>query len=163
MVRIFYYFFLSLPSPFLPVAPLSPQLVLTFFISSRCKLQFLHSPSTQAPAQRRQHRLISSFSTPISILSHFSSTLSLNHSPSQTPRPMITGVGFWFCCRDWQNNVVAVTEFYVDGFYFYFDEWVLILLMVDGWWMGFVDGWWMMAGFLWLMNGGGGGGGCGWW
>ena len=163
MDRIFYYFFLSPPSPFLPVAPLSPQLVLTFFISFRCKLQFLHSPPTQAPTQRRQHRLISSFSAPISLLSHFSFTLSLNHSPSQTPRPMITSAGFWFCCRDWQNNVVAVTEFYVDGFYFYFDEWVLILLMVDGWWMGFVDGWWMMAGFLYLMNGGGSGGGCGWW
>ena len=24
-----------------------------------------------------------------------------------------------------------------DGFYFYFDEWVLILLMVDEWWLGF--------------------------
>ena len=58
-----------------------------------------------------------------------------------------------------------------DGFYFYYDEWVLIflmvdkcgLLMVDEWWLGFY-GWWMVAGFLWLMNGGGdgGGGGCGW-
>ena len=37
-----------------------------------------------------------------------------------------------------------MTGFYVDGFYFYFDEWVLILLMVDEWWLGFsgfvVDG-----------------------
>ena len=35
-----------------------------------------------------------------------------------------------------------------DGFYFYFDEWGL--LMVDEWRLGFVQ----------LMNGGGGGGGC---
>ena len=140
MVRIYIYiyiYFLSPPSPFLPVAPLSPQSVLTLFISSRCKLQFLHSPPTQALAQHRQRWLISLFSAPISLLSHFSSTLSLNLSPSQTPRPMIAGARFWFCRRDWQNSVVAVTGFYVDGFYFYFDKWVLILLMVDEWWLGF--------------------------
>ena len=30
-----------------------------------------------------------------------------------------------------------MTGFYVNGFYFYFDEWVFILLMVDEWWLGF--------------------------
>ena len=92
---------------------------------------------TQAPTQHWQCQLISSFSAPISLLSHFSSTLSFNLSPSQTLRPMIASAGFWFCRRDWQNNVVAVTRFYVDVFYFDFDEWVLILLMVDEWWLGF--------------------------
>ena len=29
----------------------------------------------------------------------------------------------------------------VDGFYFYFDEWVLILLMVDEWGLLMVDEW----------------------
>ena len=33
--------------------------------------------------------------------------------------------------------------FYVDGFYFYFDEWVLILLMVDEWGLLMVDEWWL--------------------
>ena len=37
--------------------------------------------------------------------------------------------------------------FYVDGFYFYFDEWVLILLMVDEW------GLLMVAGFIWFCGG----------
>ena len=32
-----------------------------------------------------------------------------------------------------------VDGFYVDGFYFYFDEWVLILLMVDEWGLLMVD------------------------
>ena len=40
-----------------------------------------------------------------------------------------------------------MTEFYVDGFYFYFDEWVLILLMVDEW------GLLMVARFLWFRGG----------
>ena len=30
-----------------------------------------------------------------------------------------------------------------DGFYFYFDEWVLILLMVDEWGLLMVDEWWL--------------------
>ena len=104
---------------------------------------------TQALAQCWQRRLISSFSAPISLLSHFFSTLSLNLSPSQTPRPMIAGVRYWFCHRDWQNSVVVVTEFYVDGFYFYFDEWVLILLMVDEWGLLMVGEWWLgFSGFV---------------
>ena len=140
-LEYFILFFLSPSSPFLPVAPLSPQSVLTLFISSRRKVQLLYSPPTQALAQHRPCWLISSSSTPISLLSHFSSTLSFNLSPSQTPRPMLASAGFWFCCRDWQNDVVAMTGFYVDGLYFYFDEWVLILLMVDEW-----DCWWLMNG-----------------
>ena len=92
-IYIYIFFFLSPPSPLLPVAPLSPQSVLTLFISSRCKLQFLHPSPNQAPGQRRQCRLISSFSAPISLLSHFSSILSLNLSPSQTPKPMIADRG----------------------------------------------------------------------
>ena len=100
MVRIYIsIYFVSPPSPFLPVAPLSPLLVLTLFLSSRCKLIFLHSLPTQAPTQRRQRQLISSFSTPISLLSHFSSTLSLNLSPSQTSRPMFADRG-WVRCRN---------------------------------------------------------------
>ena len=148
-LEYFNFFFLSPPSPFLLVAPLSPQSILTLFISSRCRLQFLHSPSTQAPAQHRQRQLISSFSAPLSLLSHFSSTLSLNISPSQTPRPMIANARFWFCRRDWQNSVVVVTRFYVDGFYFYIDEWVLILLMVDEWGLLMVNEWWLgFSGFV---------------
>ena len=54
---------------------------------------------TQAPAPRRQCQLISSLSAPISLLSHFSYTLSLNLSPSQTPRPMIADRG-WVRCRN---------------------------------------------------------------
>ena len=155
MIRIFsFLFFLLLPhfyplllsplnrsshSSFLPVA--------SFNSSTRHRPKPLPStnnadPSpcpapTQAPTQHWQCQLISSFSAPISLLSHFSSTLSFNLSPSQTLRPMIASAGFWFCRRDWQNNVVAVTRFYVDVFYFDFDEWVLILLMVDEWWLGF--------------------------
>ena len=30
-----------------------------------------------------------------------------------------------------------------DGFYFYFDEWVLILSMVDEWGLSMVDEWWL--------------------
>ena len=30
-----------------------------------------------------------------------------------------------------------------DGLYFYFDEWVLILLMVDEWGLLMVDEWWL--------------------
>ena len=37
----------------------------------------------------------------------------------------------------------SVDGFYVDGFYFYFDEWVLILLMVDEWGLLMVDEWWL--------------------
>ena len=92
---------------------------------------------------------------------------------------MIIDAGFWFCRRDWQNNVVAVTGFYVDKFYFYFDEWVLILLMadewgllmVDEWWLGFF-GWWMVVvvvvvvavvvGVIVVVADGRGGCGCGW-
>ena len=97
-----------------------------------------------------------------------SSTLSLNISSSQTPRPMIAGVGFWFCCRDWQNSVVAVTGFYVDGFYFYFDEWVLILLMDDEWGLLMVDEWWLGFSCWWMVvvvvvvGVTDGRGGCGW-
>ena len=36
-----------------------------------------------------------------------------------------------------------MTGFYVDGFYFYFDEWVLILLMIDEWGLLMVDEWWL--------------------
>ena len=36
-----------------------------------------------------------------------------------------------------------MTEFYVNGFYFYFDERVLILLMVDEWGLSMVDEWWL--------------------
>ena len=36
-----------------------------------------------------------------------------------------------------------MTGFYVNGFYFYFDEWVLILLMVDEWGLSMVDEWWL--------------------
>ena len=43
----------------------------------------------------------------------------------ETPRPMIVGAGFDFVIVIDKMGVVAVT-----GFYFYFDEWVL--LMVDG-------------------------------
>ena len=36
-----------------------------------------------------------------------------------------------------------------DGFYFYFDEWVLILLMVDEWGLLMVDEWWLgFSGFV---------------
>ena len=36
-----------------------------------------------------------------------------------------------------------MTGFYVGGFYFYFDEWVLILLIVDEWGLLMVDEWWL--------------------
>ena len=36
-----------------------------------------------------------------------------------------------------------------DGFYFYFDKWVLILLMVDEWGLLMVDEWWLgFCGFI---------------
>ena len=42
-----------------------------------------------------------------------------------------------------------MTGFYVDGLYFYFDEWVLILLMVDEWDLLMVDEWWLgFSGFV---------------
>ena len=42
-----------------------------------------------------------------------------------------------------------MTEFYVNGFYFYFDERVLILLMVDEWGLLMVDEWWLgFCGFI---------------
>ena len=166
-LEYFIYFFLSPPSPFYPLllSPLSRSShssflpVASFNSSTHRQPKPLPSadnadPSTcpmptQAPAQRQQCQLISSFSVPISLQSHFSSTLSLNLSSSQTPRPMIVGVGFWFCRRDWQNSVVAMTGFYVDGFYFYFDEWVLILLMDDEWGLLMVDEWWLsFSGFV---------------
>ena len=37
-----------------------------------------------------------------------------------------------------------------DGFHFYFDEWVLILLMVDEWWWWWQWWWWVWS-WLWLM------------
>ena len=96
------------------------------------------SSTTQAPAQRRQRRLIYSFSALISLLSHFSSTLSLNLSPSQTPRPMIASSGFWFCHHDWQNNIVAVIRFW-------FCWWLMNggLLMVFGF-LWFRGGFWLI-------------------
>ena len=30
-----------------------------------------------------------------------------------------------------------------NGFYFYFDEWILILLVVDEWGLLIVDEWWL--------------------
>ena len=42
-----------------------------------------------------------------------------------------------------------MTVFYVDKFYFYFDEWVLILLMADEWGLLMVDEWWLgFSGFV---------------
>ena len=136
MVRIFELFFLSPSSPFPPIAHLSPQLVLTLFISSCCKLQFLHSPPTQAPAQRRQRRLISSFSASISLLSYFSSTPSLNLSPSQTPRPMIVGARFWFCGMIDKTVLLSLLGFMLMG---------SIFILMNGFWFC----WWLMNGVCW--------------
>ena len=38
-----------------------------------------------------------------------------------------------------------------DGFYFYYDEWVLILLMVDKWGLLMVDEWWLGFSGWWMV------------
>ena len=156
------FFFLLLPHFYpLLLSPLSRSS--TLFISSHCKLQFLHSPPTQAPAQRWQHqpkplssadntdpsptptmptqapvqrrqcRLISSFSAPISMLSHFSSTLSLNLSLSQTPRPMITDAGFDFVALIDKMALLSWLGFMLMG---------SIFILMNGFWFC----WWLMNG-----------------
>ena len=122
-LEYFILFFLSPPSPFLPIASLSPQSVLTLFISSRC-------PPLAA-------------------------------DPSPCPAPIDL-----FVLRPYLS-AISLIGFYVDGFYFYFDEWVLILLMVDEWWLGF-SGWWMVVAVVVVVvvgvvvAVGDGRGGCGW-
>ena len=74
IVRIF--FFLSPPSPFLPFTSLSPQSVLTLFISSYCKLQFLHSPPTQALTQGQPKPLPNADNANFFILRPYLSTIS---------------------------------------------------------------------------------------
>ena len=130
----FLFFFLLLPN-FYPL--------LLFPLNQSSHSSLLPVASFNSSTCRQPKPLPSADNADWSLLSHFSCTLSLNLSPSQTSRPMIANAEFWFCRHDWQNNVVAVTRFYVDGFYFYFDEWVLILLMVDEWGLLIVDEWWL--------------------
>ena len=42
--------------------------------------------------------------------------------------------GGWVSLVSWWLLANLIVD---DGLYFYFDEWVLILLMVDEWWLGF--------------------------
>ena len=58
-------------------------------------------------------------------------------------KTMIAGAGFWFCRRDFVTCA---------GFYFYFDDWVLILSMVNKWVLLMVDGfcWWVLFLFWWM-------------
>ena len=58
--------------------------------------------------------------------------------------------GFWFCWWLMNGGWVSLVSWWLlanlivdDGFYFYFDEWVLILLMVDEWGLLMVDEWWL--------------------
>ena len=44
--------------------------------------------------------------------------------------------GFWVSLVSWWLLTNLMVD---DGFYFYFDEWVLILLMVDEWGLLMVD------------------------
>ena len=169
MVRIFYLFFSFSSFPILPVAPLSPKSVLTLFSSSRCKLQFLHSPSTQAPAQRRQRRpkpLPNANPSPcptptmridffvlrpyLSAISFFLYSVSQSFSVSNTKthdrRCWVSILSPWLtkqrCRHGWVLCWWVLFLFWWMGFDF-----------VDGWWMGFVDGWWMVAEFLWFRGG----------
>ena len=142
MIR-FFFFFLSPPSPFLPIAPLSPQSVLTLFIASRCKLQFLHLSPTQAPTQRQQCRLISAISF---FLYSISQSFSISNIKTHDRQCWVLILSPWLtkqrCRRDW-----------VLCWWVLFLFWWMGIDFVDGWWMGFVDCWWMVAGFLWFRGG----------
>ena len=52
--------------------------------------------------------------------------------------------GGWVSLVSWWLLANLIVD---DGFHFYFDEWVLILLMVDEW------GLLMVVGFLWFHGG----------
>ena len=144
MVRIYIYilYFSSFPisTRYSSLPSVGPH---TLF-SSCCKLQFLHLLPTQALAQCRERRLISSFSAPISLLSHFSSTLSLNLSPSQTPRPMIADRG-WVRCRNglWvvsvlKRLVLFFPHLHSAAGFGLLGSWCVVAVWVS--WLGYLEG-----------------------
>ena len=81
----FFFFFLLLPH-FYPLL-LSP-------LNRSSHSSFLPVASFKSSTRRQPKPLPSPDNAEWSLLSHFSSTLSLNLSPSQTPRPMIAGARF---------------------------------------------------------------------
>ena len=98
IVRIFF-FFLLLPHLYpLLLSPLSQSSHSSFLPIASFNSSTRHRPKPLLRANLSPYLTpimpISSFSAPISLLSHFSYTLSLNLSPSQTPRPMIVDSGF---------------------------------------------------------------------
>ena len=154
MVRIFYFiFFFLLLSHFYPLllSPLSPH-TLHFF-----PLQAPIPPLTANPSPYPAPTNLFVLRPSLFLLSHFSSTLSLNLSPSQIPRPMIAGAGFWFCHHDWQNGVVAVTGFYWWVLLMGFMLMGSIFILMNGfwfcWWLMNGVCWWLMNEFCWWLNG----------
>ena len=148
----------------LPLFSLSLSLSLSLFFLSFF-LSLVHPSSANDPKKENHEIMIAGVGSAQFHCHHQSESL-------ETPRPWSLVLGFdfvavisslvlgfifiyisvWFC-RWLMNGFCWWLTSSVDGFYFYFDEWVLILSMVDKWVLLMVAGFMVVDRFV-VVDGG---------
>ena len=141
MVRIFYFiFFFLLLSHFYPLllSPLNPHTL--HFFPLQAPIPPLTANPSPYPAPTNLFVLRPSFSAVSFFLYSVSQSFSIPNTKTHDRRCWVLILSPWLTKRRCRRDRVLLMGS-VNGFYFYFDEWVLILLMVDEWGLLMVDEW----------------------